>query len=475
MSGAESAAAPEAMHALDARMLTFADAALSYSLDRVRLDPPPLDDTSTLSDLVASVGDTIRSGPRDPLEVFALFTEHLAPACISVDHPLFLSFVPGAPTEASVLFDLVVSASNIYGGSWLEGAGAVYAENEALRWLADLAGLPSSAGGVFVAGGTAGNLSALVAARSRWRRRAGGSLDRMRPIVLASAGAHSSVVQAARVMDADVIDLPIDERRRAPGPSVADVLARLSDDERSRVCALVATAGTTNLGVIDDLAACADLAAALGTWFHVDGAYGAAALCAPSARSAFAGIERADSLIVDPHKWLFAPYDCCALIYRDTLEARLAHTQHAEYLEVLDQDGSRADEGWNPADLAHHLSRRARGLPFWFSLAVHGTDAYAAAMERTLEVARFTADRIRRSSSVELVVDPELSIVVFRRRGWAAADYEQWSARMLDEGRAFVVPTSHDGEPVLRACIVNPRTTEEHMDGLISSLEDAAC
>lgn len=470
MSGAESAAAAEAMHALDSRMLAFADAALSYSLDRVRLDPPPLDDTSTLSELVATVGDTVRSGPRDPLEVFALFTEHLAPACISVDHPLFLSFVPGAPTEASVLFDLVVSASNIYGGSWLEGAGAVYAENQALRWLADLAGLPPSAGGVFVAGGTAGNLSALVAARSRWRRRAGGSMDRVRPIVVASAGAHSSVVQATRVMDADVVDLPTDERRRAPGRPVAEVVAALSDEDRRRVCAVVATAGTTNLGVIDDLTACADLAAALDTWFHVDGAYGAAALCAQSARPLFVGIERADSLIVDPHKWLFAPYDCCALVYRDTLEARLAHTQHAEYLEVLDQDGSGADEGWNPADLAHHLSRRARGLPFWFSLAVHGTDAYAAAMERTLEVSRFAADEIRRSDHVELVVEPALSILVFRRLGWATADYERWSARMLEEGRAFVVPTSHDGETVLRACIVNPRTSEAHMSDLIESL-----
>jgi len=463
------------MHALDASMLAFADAALAYSLERVRLDPPPLDDTSSLSDLRARVGSTIRSTPRDPLEVFATFTEHLAPSCISVDHPLFLSFVPGAPTEAAVLFDLVVSASNIYGGSWLEGAGAVYAENEALRWLADLAGLPAGAGGVFVSGGTAGNLSALVAARDRWRRRGGGRLDRLRPVILASSGAHSSVVQAARVMDADVVDLGVDARGRAPGANSRAVIDALSAENRERICAVVATAGTTNLGVIDDLTACADLAAALGTWFHVDGAYGAAALCAPSVRADFAGIERADSLIVDPHKWLFAPYDCCALLYRDTREARLAHTQHAEYLDVLDQDAPGADEGWNPADLAHHLSRRARGLPFWFSLAVYGTDAYAAAMERTLEVTRLAGGMIREATHVELVVEPALSILVFRRLGWKPADYAAWSARMLDEGRAFVVPTSHGGETVLRACIVNPRTTAEQMADLFASMGDPPC
>ena len=117
----------------------------------------------------------------------------LAPACISVDHPRFLSFVPAAPTEAAVLFDLVVGASSIYGGSWLEGGGAIYAENEALRWIADLAGLPPTAGGVFVSGGTAGNLSALIAARWRWRQRADGAMDRTRGLMVASGGAHSSV------------------------------------------------------------------------------------------------------------------------------------------------------------------------------------------------------------------------------------------------------------------------------------------
>ena len=133
---------------------------------------------------------------------------------------------------------------------------------------------------------------------------------------------------------------------------------------------MVATAGTTNAGLVDDLTAAADAAAELGVWCHVDGAYGLAALAAPSARPRFAGIERADSFVVDPHKWLFAPFDCAALVYREPAVARAAHTQHAEYLEVL--SGGRA---WNPSDYAFHLTRRARGLPFWFSLATYGTRA----------------------------------------------------------------------------------------------------
>jgi glutamate/tyrosine decarboxylase-like PLP-dependent enzyme len=232
---------------------------------------------------------------------------------------------------------------------------------------------------------------------------------------------------------------------------------------------MVATAGTTNLGVVDDLAGVADVAAEIGTWFHVDGAYGAAALCAPSARHLFEGIERCDSLIVDPHKWLFAPYDCCALIYRDPAHARLAHTQHAEYLDVLQQDEPR-DEAWNPSDLAHHLSRRTRGLPFWFSLAMHGTEAYSDAIEETLRVSREIAEEIEASDHLELLMKPRLSIVVFRRRGWTAEQYQQWSDRQLAEGRAFIVPSHVKGETMLRLCIVNPRTTTAQLSEVLRTL-----
>ena len=243
----------------------------------------------------------------------------------------------------------------------------------------------------------------------------------------------------------------------------------LSPDDRARVCAIVATSGTTNLGVVDDLAGIADVAESMQTWLHIDGAYGAAALCAPSARPLFVGIERCDSMIVDPHKWLFAPYDCCALIYRDPAVARRAHTQEAEYLDVLKQDSPK-DEAPNPADLAHHLSRRVRGLPFWFSLAMHGTEAYAEAMEETLRVAREIAKIIETLPFLELLLQPELSIVVFRRRGWKPEQYQEWSDQQLAEGKAFIVPSHINGETMLRLCIVNPRTTVEDLTSVLKTL-----
>ena len=457
------------MHFYDEESDELAKRILERAMERIQMDPPPLDGSRSLSELQRLVGQTIRAEGRNGLDVLDEFVNVLAPSCISVDHPLFLSFVPGAPTESSVLFDLMVSASNIYGGSWLEGAGAVYVENQALRWLADLAGLPASAGGVFVSGGSAGNLSALIAARHRWRQRAAGDLDRVRPLILGTGGAHSSISQAATAMDADYLRCATDERGRSSGAAMRELVESLSVEDRRRVCAIVATAGTTNLGVVDDLSGVADVASEIGIWFHVDGAYGAAALCAPSARDLFTGIERADSLIIDPHKWLFAPYDCCALIYRDPAHARLAHTQHAEYLDVLQQDEPR-DEAWNPSDLAHHLSRRTRGLPFWFSLAMHGTDAYADAMEETLRVSREIAAVIADTDYLELLMEPELSIVVFRRRGWSAEQYQRWSDQQLAEGKAFIVPSHVKGETMLRLCIVNPRTTTAQLTEVLRTL-----
>jgi aromatic-L-amino-acid/L-tryptophan decarboxylase len=197
---------------------------------------------------------------------------------------------------------------------------------------------------------------------------------------------------------------------------------------------------------------------------HVDGAYGGAALLAPLVRDRFDGIEHADSFIVDPHKWLFAPYDACALLYREPALALAAHRQSASYLET-----ALSAPDWNPADYAYHLSRRARGLPLWFSLATYGTEAYRVAVESILALTRETAEEIRRRPGLELLMDPELSVVLFRRRGWTAEDYETWWRRLLEAQVAFVQPTSWQGEKVARLCFVNPRTTIEQVRAILNA------
>ncbi len=437
----------------------LARAIVAYATERIRLEPT-LDGPKPAAELRERVGTTITEKGVGGLEALRIFVEELAPACISTDHPLFTAFVPAAPTDASVLFDLVVGASSIVGSSWLEAAGAVYAENQALRWLADLAGLPPDAGGTFVSGGSAGNLSGLVAARDHAARS-----RRKRPArwrIAAVHDAHSSVWSAARIMDADVLPVPADERRRLTGENLA---AALDEADEGGVFAVVATAGTTNAGIVDDLAGVAAVCRERGLWFHVDAAYGGAALAAPSARHLFHGIEVADSLVIDPHKWLFAPFDCAALLYREPRIAARAHMQEASYLDDINVSGE-----WSPSHYAFHLTRRVRGMPFWFSLAAHGTNAYRDAVETVLFLTRQVADDIRRREYLELVTDPELSVVLFRRTGWGDAKYTAWCDRLLLEGIAFCLPTTWEDERVMRFCFVNPRTTAGDVTALLDSM-----
>jgi glutamate/tyrosine decarboxylase-like PLP-dependent enzyme len=231
-----------------------------------------------------------------------------------------------------------------------------------------------------------------------------------------------------------------------------------------RVFAVVATAGSTNLGIIDDLKGVGQITSERGIWYHIDGAYGLAALASPRSKTLFNGIELADSFIVDPHKWLFAPFDACALIYKNPEIARAAHTQHAGYLEPLESGQ------WNPSDYAIHLTRRVRGLPFWFSLATHGTDKYAESMDKTMDLARASAELIKEHPNLELLMEPELSIVAFRRKGWQASDYQRWSDKLLLDQIGFVTPSSHLGEPILRFAIVNPWTSITDIKIILATL-----
>jgi glutamate/tyrosine decarboxylase-like PLP-dependent enzyme len=423
----------------------------------------PVDQPCTPEELLGAAGQTVTPEGIGPEEALRLWRDVLGPACLSVDHRRYLSFIPSAPTKAAAAFDMLVGATSVYGGSWLEGSGAVFAENQALRWLADLTGMPPGAGGAFVQGGTIGNLSALVAAREATLRKRG------RPrqwAVCVTEEAHSSIKHALHVvMDVDVVEVPCDERGRLVGSTLRHVVEELPDDLRDGIFAVVTTAGTTNLGIVDDIAGVAEVAREYDWWLHVDGAYGGAGLAAPSVRHLFAGVEHADSFIVDPHKWLFAPFDCCALIYREPNLGRAAHTQHASYLDPVNVAGE-----WNPSDFAIQLTRRARGLPFWFSLAVNGTEAYTAALEQTLAVTRAGAELIRSARHLRLLLEPELSVLVFERIGWTDEDYARWSARLLADQIGFVTPTKYAGKTCSRFAIVNPLTTADDLALIIDSM-----
>ena len=382
----------------------------------------------------------------------------LLPTSFPTDHPRYLAFVGGSPTPAAIVADAALSAASVYGGTELEAGDVVAAERVAIRWLCDIIGYPEQAYGVFVSGGSLANLSALVAARHGRVAKGGGSPG----VIVATASAHSSVRAAAAIMGCRMV-LAGSSDRRLRGSDLAPVLDSL--DARD-VVAVVANAGATNTGAVDALDEIADCCEARGIWLHVDAALGGPALLAPGRRADFEGIERSDSITIDPHKWLFTPYDCSAVLYLDPTIARAAHRQRATYLDAVN-----TDDVDNPADYAAHLTRRARGLPVWASLVANGTDAYVDAVECCLAVAGYAAKQIETISHLELATETHLSVVLFRRHGWSSEQYALWSAQTQASGLALVTPTTFEGEPVLRFCFVNPLTSTHDVDLVLKSLE----
>ena len=441
------------MHHVDQTTEQMVRSVLAYAENRLRMNPVPLDKgIQPAADLYKVLDGVIRDRGRAPDEVLGIYSSVIAPSIISADSPRFLGFIPAAPTKASLLFDMLISCASIQGISWLEASGAIAAENTVLRVIADEAGLPASAGGCFVSGGSAGNLSALAVARETTKRRLGDDAAGRRLRVIVGTDAHSSIVNTLRLLEMDALVVNTPDHRLT-----ADAVAAAVDQDADvgDVAAVVATSGTTNAGIVDDLAGVGEIAKRHGWWFHVDGAYGGSGIFAPTLRDKYAGIERADSFILDPHKWLFTPFDCCALIYREPDLARETHTQDASYLDVIHV----SDGEWNPTDYAYHLTRRARGLPLWFSLAVYGVDAYREAIETAVRLARETAELIKATPHLELIREPDLGVVLFRRVGWEPADYDKWAQALHDDEVAFIPPTKWEGETVARFAFLHPDTS----------------
>lgn len=425
-----------------------ADLILQYVRERLMIEAP-LDNPGDRASLEAAVAGLINPTGNSIEEVLNLYAEVLAPTVLSTDSPKFLAFIPGAPAKSALLFDTVVSCASLQGMSWLEAAGAIVAENQVLRWIADLAGMPATAGGTFVSGGSAANLSALAVAREVGRARTGARHVR----IALSHEAHSSIGSTLKLLDVEPVWIETDNHR-VTAESFARTLA--ADTGTDPIVAVALTSGTTNAGIIDDISGVGEIARAHEMWLHVDGAYGGAGLLSPTVRHLYAGVEHADSFITDPHKWWFAPFDAAAILYRNPELAVRVHTQDASYLDVLHDD--QPDNQYNPTDLAYHLTRRARGLALWFAVAVHGTDAFAAAVERGVQLARETAAVISEYPKIELLREPTLSVVLWRRVGWEKADYEKLQANLLRDQIAFVTPSKWEGETVGRFAFLHPET-----------------
>ncbi len=409
--------------------------------------------------------------PRDADEVLARALEVLRLAG-RIDHPRFFAFVPSSPTWASVLGDLLATGFNVFQGTWLESAGPSQIELVVLDWFREWLAMPEGAGGLFTSGGSAANLTAVVTAReaAAWPER---------PVVYLSDQAHSSLARACRIAgfrSHEVRTVPTDDGFRMR----VDALEAMLAEDRAGGCVPVmigANGGATNTGAVDPLPALADLAERERVWLHVDAAYGGFAVLTASGRRALTGIGRAHSVTLDPHKWLFQPYETGCLMVRDPARLEAAFRVLPEYL----QDTDLGYEQVNFADRGLQLTRAFRALKVWMSLQMHGVDAHARAIDEAIALTAHAADRVREAPELELLSAPSLGIVCFRASPPGVEDEAALEAlnralqdRIVEEGTAMMSSTRLRGRYALRMCVMNFRSVRRDVDAVIDRVRELA-
>lgn len=387
----------------------------------------------------------------------------------NADHARFMGFVPGPTSAISWLGDMISAGYNRHAGSVANYPAGHAVEEGLIRWLCDRAGFPAGASGTFVSGGSMANFTACVAARDTVLD----ECDWPRAVAYVSTQTHSSVAKGLRMMgvtDARIRTIDVDEGFRMKTDALT---AAIAADRRAGLAPfmVIATAGTTNTGSVDPLPQVADICRREGLWMHVDGAFGASVLLTRY-RDMLKGIERADSLSWDAHKWLFQTYSCSMLLVRDERTLLKSFSAHPEYLADLEGDESLV----NPWDLGPELTRPARGLKLWFTLQVMGADGMADCIEHGFDLARWAEEELRATPEVEIVSPAQMAMVNFRFAPAGTSEEERdeicarAAARMRASGYAGVFTTELSGKKVLRLCAIHPRTHEGEMREVVRRL-----
>jgi aromatic-L-amino-acid decarboxylase len=420
------------------------------------LDALPPIRVGDAAELRAALGGAPPEAPGDPDAALDALFEQVLPYVQSPDHPRFFARIGSPSNYMSVLADAVAAGFNVFTGSWTGGSGPATVELVVLDWLREICGLPPEAEGVLVTGGSVASLVALAAARTaRFGEHAPPGA-----VAYVSSEGHASIPRALRVLGIEhvrVLTAGADCRLAA-----ADVRAAIDEDRASGLSpfCVVANAGTTSTGAVDPLAELADL----GLWLHVDGAYGAPAVLTEPGRAALAGLERADSLVLDPHKWLFQPYEIGCVLVREP--GLLERTFSLSGVYLRDTLGGEV----NFRDRSVQLTRGGRALKLWLSIRVFGLAAFRAAVARGIALAEHAEAMLRARPGWEVVTPAQLAIVCFRRDGDDALQ-SRIAAAMVADGYAAPSTTEVGGRVVLRLCTINPRTTEEDIERTIARIE----
>src|SRR6266536_1871222 len=405
-----------------------------------------------------------------------VFREDIIPFSRQNAHPRMFGYVQSPGTPIAAFADLLASTLNANLTVWRSAPAPVEVERLTIDWIRQILGFNAEAGGLFVSGGSMANLAALAAAR----RTKDCSSGRLR--IYASSETHFSVAKAAALLGIgreNVCCIAVDERFRI---RTDDLVAKITADLEAGYVPLcvVANAGTVNTGAVDPLAEIREIANRFQLWMHVDGSYGALAILAKSARELFAGIERADSVALDPHKWLYLPVDVGCVIYRDPEIVRAAFAHEAEYTRIIGQEADEAFAFW---DYGPELSRRFRALKVWMLLKGVGVSALSEAIENNLACARHLESMVRASDDFEMAAPVELSIFCFRHmpvqlRNESTKTIDAFNERLLvalqRDGSSYLSNSTLGGRFALRGCVLNYRTTLRDMEILLDDLRRVA-
>jgi glutamate/tyrosine decarboxylase-like PLP-dependent enzyme len=398
-------------------------------------------------------------------EILARLENDVFSNILNICHPRFFAFVPGPSNFVSVMADALASGFNVFNGTWLGGSAAAAVELAVIDWFRNWCGFPEEAGGLFVSGGSMANLTALVAARHV-------RLDDRteRAMIYYSDQTHSSIDRALRVigfLPEQIRRIPSDDEYRLP----MDALAHQVQEDRKaglRPFAVIASAGTTNTGAIDPLHEIAQFCRQQDLWMHIDGAYGAAAVISDRGRALLCGMELADSLSFDPHKWLFQPIECGCVLLRDAALLKKTYRIMPEYLADVHRNVAEV----SPCDYGIQLTRGFRALKVWMSMQYFGLDSFRAAVERGFVLAEFAERKLRDMANWEVVTPAQMGIVCFRRRDADEKFYPRLHDSMLQDGFALATSTILNGRTALRLCTINPRTTEGDIENALDRLDE---
>jgi glutamate/tyrosine decarboxylase-like PLP-dependent enzyme len=414
------------------------------------------------AELQGLLGGPAPEQPGNPAEIIAPLKEQLFANMLHVDHPRFFAFVPGPNNFVSVMADTLAAGFNTFTGSWFAGSGPAQVELTVIDWLRQICGFPDGAGGLLVSGGSMANLTGLAVGR---HEKLGDDLTGA--VAYIGDQCHSSVARALRVLGIkrdNIRAIPSDADFRLSMDALKSAVANDRAAGKRPFC-VVANAGTTNTGAVDPLVEIADLTKCEDLWFHIDGAYGAPAVLAEKGRSALGGLELADSLSLDPHKWLFQSFETGCVLVRD--RSFLLHTFQVMPEYLRDTEGV-ADEV-NFGNYGMQLTRSFRALKLWLSIRTFGLANFRKAIARGIEIAEIAQRELEATESWEIVTSARLAVVTFRFNppGLDDAAVDALQGRMVEamlaDGYALATSTVLDGRPVLRFCTINPRTTDDEI------------